>query len=136
MQKWCMKKKKKDRIEWVSGFTKRKPLKNKDSFVCFPVILSQQSILTEVIIFLLSRASEIKDLPISMTYGQIFMKNLNYSVLNSILDEVIVQVEQRFKTMREFRFIELLNPNFFSRLRKKISDGDVFNFGCIKRLDV
>ena len=41
-----------------------------------------------------------------------------YSVLNNILAEVIVHVEQRFKTMGEFRFIELLNLKLFHAYKK------------------
>ena len=36
------------------------------------------------------------------------MKNLYYSVMNNILDQVIVHVEQKFKTTEEFRFVKLL----------------------------
>ena len=46
------------------------------------------------------------------------MKNLYDSVLNNILDEVIVCIEQRFKTMGKFRFVELLNPKFFKTYEK------------------
>ena len=41
------------------------------------------------------------------------MTSLDYSVLNNILDELIVHFEQRFKTMGEFRFVELLNLKLF-----------------------
>ena len=55
-----------------------------------------------------------------------------YLILNNILDKVIVHVEQRFKTLGKFRFVEFLNPKLFSRLRKKKnSNGSVFNFGCM-----
>ena len=46
------------------------------------------------------------------------MKHLYYSVLNNIIDEVIVHVEQRFKTMGEFRFVELLNLELFYANKK------------------
>ena len=45
--------------------------------------------------------------------GQIVTKIVYYSVLNNMLDEAIVYAEQRFKTKREFRFVELLNPKSF-----------------------
>ena len=35
------------------------------------------------------------------------------------MDEIIVHVEQRFKTMREFRFVEFLNPKPFHAYEKK-----------------
>ena len=47
------------------------------------------------------------------TARQIEMTNLYYLVLNNILDEDIIHVEQRFKTMGEFRFVELLNLKIF-----------------------
>ena len=59
------------------------------------------------------------------------MKNLYYSFVNNILNEVILHIEQRFKTMREFRFVELLNPKFFHAYEKNFSNGGVFTFGCI-----
>ena len=40
-------------------------------------------------------------------------------VLNNILDEVIVHVEQRFKTTEKFRFVELLNRKIFHTYEKK-----------------
>ena len=56
------------------------------------------------------------------------MKNLYYSVQKNILNEVIVHIEQRFKTMGKFRFIELLNPKLFHTYEKKFSNGSIFNF--------
>ena len=47
------------------------------------------------------------------------MTNLYYSVLNNILDEVINHFEQIFKTVKEFRLDELLNPKFF-KITKEI----------------
>lgn len=35
------------------------------------------------------------------------------TLFNSILNEVIVYIEQRFKTMGDFRFIGLLNSKHF-----------------------
>ena len=49
---------------WV---TERKPLKGKNIFACFPAVLSQQH---SQLMFLLSCAAEIKDLPIQRTYCQ------------------------------------------------------------------
>ena len=46
------------------------------------------------------------------------MTNLFYLVLNNILDKVIVYVEQRFKTMGEFRFVELLNTKLYHFYKK------------------
>ena len=48
------------------------------------------------------------------------MKNLYHSFLNNILDEVIVHVEQVFKTMGKFRFAELLNLQLFHAYKKNI----------------
>ena len=41
-----------------------------------------------------------------------------YSVLNNISYEVIFRVEQIFKTIVEFRFVELLNPKLFHAYKK------------------
>ena len=46
------------------------------------------------------------------------MTNLYYLILNYILNETIVHVVQRFKTMGEFRFIELLNLSHFYAYKK------------------
>ena len=51
--------------------------------------------------------------------GQTKTKNLNYSVWNNILDNVIVRVEQRFKTMGELGFVELLHQKIFHASEKK-----------------
>ena len=53
-----------------------------------------------------------------LTGGQILAKNFYYSVPNNILDEVIVHGEQRFKLMKEFRFVELLSPKLFHAYEK------------------
>ena len=45
------------------GVAERKLLKNRNSFACFPVVLSQKALSTEVKMFLLLRTTEIKDLP-------------------------------------------------------------------------
>ena len=42
-----------------------------------------------------------------------------YSLLNNILDEIIVYVEQRVITMRKFRLVELLNLKLFHAYEKK-----------------
>ena len=39
-------------------------------------------------------------------------------VLKNILDDVIVYIEQRFKTKREFGFVELLNLKLFHDYKK------------------
>ena len=49
---------------------------------------------------------------------QIQTKILYYLVVNNILDEDIVHVEPGFKTMAEFRFVELLNPKLFHAYEK------------------
>ena len=82
--------------------------------------------------FLLRPVAEIKDLPIHRTYRQIAIdEKFVISVLNNIVDEVIVRVEQRLKTMGEFRFVELLNPKLFHTYEKqfpmeKFSNLDVY----------
>ena len=54
---------------------------------------------------------------------------------NNILDKVIVHAEQRFKTMREFRFVEQLNLIFFTK--GKNPNIRVFNFEYIyKHIDL
>ena len=75
----------------------------------------------EVIMFSLSHATEIKDLPIQRTYSQtdVDKKNLYHSILNNILDEVILYIEQRFKTMGDLRVVELLNLKLFHTYKKK-----------------
>ena len=45
--------------------------------------------------------------------GPIETKNLYYMVLNKIFDEVIVHVEQRFKTKEKFRFVEKRKISYF-----------------------
>ena len=50
--------------------------------------------------------------------------------LNYILNEMTVHIEQRFKTMEEFRYVELLNLKLFLAYEKN-PDGNVLNFGCI-----
>ena len=50
------------------GFTEGKSLKSKNYFSFFPVVLSQELRFTEVIMFLLSRKAEIKDLLIQRTF--------------------------------------------------------------------
>ena len=52
-----------------SGVTDRKPIKNRNSLAYFPAILSQQILSTEVKMFSLLLAAEIKDLPIQRTYS-------------------------------------------------------------------
>ena len=59
------------------------------------------------------------------------MTNSYYSILNNILDEIIVHVEPRFKEMGKFRFVELLNLKHFHGYEKIFSNGSVFNFECI-----
>ena len=56
-------------------------------------------IYTVVIIFSLSCESEIKDSPIEKTYNQIDLDEIKlyYSVLDSILDKVYLNVEQNLK---------------------------------------
>ena len=46
------------------------------------------------------------------------MKNLYYSILN-ILDEIIAYIEQKFKTIGGFRFIEFKNPKLFFHTYEK-----------------
>lgn len=41
------------------------------------------------------------------------------TLFDNILDEVIVHIEQRFKTLEEFKFVELLNPKLFHVYEKK-----------------
>ena len=63
--------------------------------------------------------------------GQILEKNLNYSVLINISDEVIVHVEQGFKTIGEFTFVELLNLKFFHIYEKKKEEKNPMEFSFI-----
>ena len=57
--------------------------------------------------FLLLRASEIKALPIQMPYSRTYL-NKKFVLFSSeqLLDEVIIHVNQIYKTIRKFRFIE------------------------------
>ena len=66
------------------------------------------------------RATEIKNLPIQKTDIQTDLnEKFVLLVLNNIVDKVIVRVEQRLKTMGEFRFVELLNPKLFHTYEKQ-----------------
>ena len=100
----------------LGATTERKPTKK--NFFCFLAILSQQTLSSEMIVFiaLCGRNQTYLFKGISQTDWQ---KKKLYLILKNILDEFI-HVEQRFKTTEEFRFVELLNLNFFfSRLKKK-----------------
>ena len=57
------------------------------------------------------------------------------SVLNNILDEIIVPIDQRFKPMGEFRFVDLLNPKPFQAHQNSFPVEafptlDVYNMKC------
>ncbi|CAI9719171.1 Hypothetical predicted protein [Octopus vulgaris] len=41
------------------------------------------------------------------------------TLFHNVLDEIIVHVEQRLKTMEEFKFMELLNPKLFHTYEKQ-----------------
>ena len=72
-----------------------------------------------LLLYLLPRVSETKHLPTQMTYSGIdLIKKLYNSILN-IFDENIVHIEQRFKKMGEFRFVEL-NPKLTKRKKNSI----------------
>ena len=110
----------------ISGESKREShLRRQNSFACFPAILSQQSLSTEVKIFLLPRATEIKDLLIQRTFSRTDLKDK--FVLFSFKQH-IVNAELRFETMKDFRFVEFLNPNLF-HVYKKNSYESFVNFG-------
>lgn len=47
-------------------------------------------------------------------------------LFNGVLDEVIVYTEQIFKTLAEFRFVELLNLKFYASLLELFSSLDVY----------
>ena len=56
------------------------------------------------------------------------MKNVYYSVLNWIFDEVIVHVLQIFKTMEEFISVELLIPKpFYAREKNPMEAFSILN---------
>ena len=95
---------------------RKKKSKNRYSFASPPAVLNQQTLSTKVIMFLLSCVAEIKKL----INGQTFTKNFYYSLFNNILDEAIALVEQRFKIMGQFRFVELSN------LKRFHSDENIF----------
>ena len=68
-----------------------------------------------------------------MTYRGIDLNEKIVFDSENIFDENIVYIEQRFKTMGEFRFVELLNPKLFPTYEKKKKiDRSVFNFRCMK----
>ena len=73
--------------------------------------------------FLFPHAAEIKDLSIQRTYSwtDLEEKIFYYSILNNSLDKVIVHVDQRFKTMGRFRFVDLLNLKLFRTYKKNFS---------------
>ena len=106
------------------GATERKPQTSRNSFACFSAVLSQQALSTEVMMFLLPHADEIKGL----IAGQIGMKNEYYLILNNILDEVIVHIEQRFKTNGWVQICWLVKSKAFFTHTKKNSDGSIFQF--------
>ena len=57
--------------------------------------------------------------------------NLYHSVLKNILNELIVPVEQKFKTTGEFSFVESLNLKIFHASEKTFSDRTVSKFGSL-----
>ena len=107
--------KKRDNIIKCVGGSQKTPLKSRNYFACFSALLSQHLSLLKWWCFycharLKSKTPQFKGLLV----GHIKKKKKKYYlVLNDILDEVIVHVEQKFKIMEEFRFVELLNPNLF-----------------------
>ena len=116
----------KERQENKIGVTESKLPKSWKSFACFLAVVTQQTFSTEI--FLLPCAAEIKDFPIQRTSSRTdFEKKLYYSVLNNILDEVIVHVELRIKTMGNITFAELFS--FFTFINKN-SGGSFFNLIC------
>ena len=55
-------------MKW--GVTEKKAPKSRNSFACFPAILSKKILSTEVMMmFLLPPEAEIKDMPIQRTYS-------------------------------------------------------------------
>ena len=79
-------------------------------------MLSQQMLSTEVMMFFTVSCSR---LAYSKVYCQKNLgKNLYFVVLKNIFDEVIVHFEQRFKTMIELRFVELMNLQLFHTYQK------------------
>ena len=87
--------------------------------------------LSTEVMFLLPRAAKIKDLSIQRIYSRIDLDDkfiLFCSEQNFGWN--YCSCWTKFKTMGEFRFVELFSPKIFN-VYEKISEGSTFNFECI-----